>query len=894
MTSGIDNEEWERLSPLLDQALELAPDALEPWLSRLAAERPELADSLRDLLVEKSKVEASRFLEDSPAVPLEPATLAGQRFGAFEIEMRIGQGGMGSVWLAHRCDGRYEGKAAVKLLNTALIGGPAEQRFIREGSVLAGLQHPGIAHLLDAGVSPAGQPYLILEHVLGSSIDEYCEERRLGIRQRVRVFLAVLEAVAYAHRHLVVHRDIKPSNILVTAEGAVKLLDFGVATLLEPASEAQTSHQYTREIGAALTPAFAAPEQLLGQTVTTASDIFALGRVLYVLLGGRHAAMPQDQTAAELVRNTLEREPPLVSEMAAEPGVKRLLRGDLDNIVGKALRSEPMQRYSTAEAFADDLKRYLASEPVSARPDSLRYRVGKFVRRHRGGVLSGALTALMLVLVTGFALVQMLDARQQRDSAQVARQRAEGLNAAMTSLLSQSGPDGEPLRPQELLERAIGEVEARYADDPAFLVHMLLMISGRYLDLQDTNNEYATLVKAENVARTSGDPYLILQVQCNTVETELAAGRKAQAATRLDEGVSLLESLRDVPPADRANCLRARSELARADGDISAAIQHLEEARAVLEQDRNTDGNVYGGLLSALAAYYDQAGDLITAHAYSLKLVDLDQRLGRQDSTAGMIARINLASSFREMGQLRQAHRLHLEAGSDRTTSPAVKVFYGEVIAQLGTADASVELIAGAMPEIDSSGHQRLRIRARLALTASLLLASRLDEATATLNEATSLMQGDDIGNAYVLVESHLLRARILGARKEHDEAAREVAAALERHATGDLSELLMARVLLVQAHLRLAQERPLEAAASAQSSAQIFERTTVDPAQSADVGEALLALAQSEAAMGSSAAALAVYERANTSLRNGLGADHPRTLLAERLAAGLRQPDST
>jgi len=889
MKSEIGNDVWGRLSPLLDQVLELSATAREPWLRELAKSNPELAAILRELLAEKAALDSRRFLENSPAETLGRATLAGQHVGAYEIDKLIGQGGMGAVWLAHRCDGRYEGKAAVKLLNAALIGGPAEQRFIREGSVLAALQHPNIAHLIDAGVTAGGHPYLILEHVEGKSIDKYCQYNRLGVRARLRVFLDVLNAVAYAHRHLVVHRDLKPSNVLVTPDGIVKLLDFGVAALLEPAQDVRSSYQDTREIGTALTPEYAAPEQLLGQTVTTASDIYALGRVLYVLLGGSLPATTQKPSAAEIIRNTLERELPLLSEAAVGSGVKRLLRGDLDNIVAKALKREPAERYLTVDAFAGDLRHYLANEPVSARPDSLGYRVGKFIRRHRGGVFSGALTALVLVFVTGFAVVQMLEAQRQRDEAQAERQRADGFSTAMTSLLSQLGPGGRPLRPDELLQRAVEQVEATYADDPSFLVHMLILISGRYYDLRDTNLEYATLVRAEQAARKSGNPALVFQVQCNTVETELAAGRKAEAARRLDEALGLVTVIGDVPVLDHAACLRAQAEIASADGDVSGALEHLEKARGILEAGGRTKGNVYAGILSILAAYNGQTGNALKAHEYHVKLVELDERLGRENSMPGVIARGSLAMSFRNLGQVQRAYEMHLDIRSHETTVAPEKISYAEVLNRLGMQDVAIGLIRDALADVDNSGHQRFRIHARLALTQSLLVGSSLEEARQTLAEATSLMLRDEAANRRQLADADLLRAGILLASGRPAEAQEQVASAARRQAAGDLGEPLRARILLAEARVRLAQGSATAAAESARAAARLFEHNTIDPAQSADVGEALLVLAQAESALGEVTSALRNLERAGTSLRNGLGADHSLTRLSEELASSLR-----
>lgn len=884
MASNIDNENWKKLSPLLDRALELEPAAREPWLAELATDQPELADTLRELLAEKAALDTGSFLEASPIELLGPATLTGQRIGAYEIDELIGQGGMGAVWLAHRCDGRFEGKAAVKLLNVALIGGPAEQRFVREGSMLAALQHPNIAHLIDAGVSSGSQPYLILEYAEGNSVDQYCERNRLGIRARLRVFLDILEAVAYAHRHLVVHRDLKPSNILVTKDGIVKLLDFGIATLVEPAADFEAGRELTREIGAALTPEYAAPEQLLGEAVTTATDIYALGRVLYVLLGGPDAATAPGRSAAEVVRATLEREPPLLSEVAAEPGMKRLLRGDLDNILRKALKHEPQERYATVEAFTDDLRHYLANEPVSARPDSFGYRAGKFIRRHRGSVLTGSLTAMALVVIAVFALLQMLEARQQRDEAEAARQRAQGFSTSITSLLSQVGPGGRALMPEELLARAQQQVEATYADDPAFLVHMLLLISGRYFDLQDTNQEYATLVKAEAVARESGDPLLLFQVQCNTVETELAAGRKAEALRRLDEAEHLLPVIRKVPALDRAACLRAKAEIARAGGDLSSTLEHLEEARGVLESNGRTRGNSYAGILSTLAAYYDQAGDLRTGHDYSVKLVELNERLGRQNSNPGLISRISLAGSFYDFGQVQRAASMHGAVAVDGTPKGMGKVLYGDVLARLGHHEEALQLIRQGIVEIDEGGHVAYGIRARLALARSLFLASKPEEAGQALEVAMSSMQQDEVKYRHLLVDAHRLRAEILLAGERLNEAEEEVSAALDLHRAGGPDEPRMARILLTQGRIRLAQGVPVEAAESARKAVQLFEDNTLDPDQSADVGEALLVLAQAESALGDESAARRTVERASTALSNGLGTEHELTLFAERL----------
>jgi serine/threonine-protein kinase len=886
-------QSWAQLSALLDRALELEPAARAAWLDELARDEPDVAGTLRELLAEKDAADARHFLEAPPSSwpgALVPA--AGQRFGAWELERPLGQGGMGAVWLARRCDGRYEGEAAIKFLNLALVGGPAEQRFGREGTLLASLRHPHIAHLVDAGVTVCGQPYLVLEHVEGMPIDEHCEQHRLGLRQRVRLFLDVLDAVGYAHRHLVVHRDLKPANILVTADGRVKLLDFGIATLVTPAVE-PGGCDATREIGSALTPEYAAPEQFLGEPVTTATDIYALGRILHLLLAGRPVSRETPLTAAEAARLALTAEPPLVSECCNDRATRRLLRGDLDNIVRKALRPDPSDRYATAESFAADLRRYLDDEPVSARAQSPAYRVGKFVRRHRGGVFSGVVSALALVAVTIFAVLQMLEAERQRDGAEAQRRLAEGYNTAITSLLSQAGPDGRALTPAELLERAVEHVEGTYADDPAFLVQMLIMISGRYYDLQETNREYDTLVRAERAARRSGDASLLFRVHCNTVETELEAGRKDAARRRLNEAMALMPAVGDVAPNDHAACLRADAQLASADGDMPVAIARLREALRVLARAGKTEGNDYAGMLSMLAVYVGDWGDLLAQHRHLLDLVELDRRLGRADSRPGQIGRIALANSFLYLGDVREALTRYREILDGGTGNGPEKMFLGRALARLGHETALI-LLRESVAEMEDSGHERFRIRTRLALAEGLLWAGRHAEALTALDEALALVANDPLRHRFLGLEGDRLRALALLPSGRIEAARSLIADALDRDAALRHPGPERARLLLVDAHACLAGGMPAEAARLAAAAADLFERHSLDPRRNADLGEARLVEAEARLAANDRAGAARSLTRALPALGNGLGPGHALTRRAESLAASLPPPKAS
>jgi serine/threonine protein kinase/Tol biopolymer transport system component len=418
--SKLSPDQWQALSPHLDQALEMTDDERSTWLSSLQIENPTLAYQLEILLREHRVLSEKGFLEASALeLPRGPG-LAGQTLGVYTLVSQIGHGGMGTVWLAERNDGRFERRVAVKVLNIALMGKGGEERFKREGRILGRLTHPHIAELIDAGVSLTGQPFLVLEYVEGDHIDFYCDQNELEVKARVLLLIDALRAVEQAHANLVVHRDLKPSNILVRRDGQAKLLDFGIAKLLE--CDGQTGESpLTLEGGRAMTPEYAAPEQLKGEPVTAATDVYASGVLLYVLLTGHHPTGAGPRTPAGLVKAILDTEPSRPSDVVASimangenavtnakrrattpDKLARLLRGDLDTIVGKALKKNPQERFPSIKTFADDLQRYLRHEPISARPDTIAYRAGKFVHRHRSSVIAALLVTLALIGTTIF------------------------------------------------------------------------------------------------------------------------------------------------------------------------------------------------------------------------------------------------------------------------------------------------------------------------------------------------------------------------------------------------------------------------------------------------------------------------------------------------------------
>ena len=432
--SPLNPDQWQVLSPHLDRALDMTDDERSIWLSSLRVQKPVLAQELETLLREHHILRGEGFLEKRSVQLPARSGLSGQTIGVYTLVSEIGDGGMGSVWMAERSDGRFKRRVAVKFLNLGLMGKSGEKRFKREGRILGRLAHPHIAELLDAGVTGAGQPYLVLEYVDGERIDHYCDEHKLDVKARIHLFLNVLIAIAHAHANLIVHRDIKPPNVLVRSDGQVKLLDFGIAKLLAEAAVGETT-LLTVSGGRPMTPKYAAPEQLQGGAITTATDVYALGVLLYVLLTGHHPVGTGPHSPADLVKAVVDRDPPrpsdaIVQSETAESNItnairrattpeklRRLLCGDLDTIVAKALKKDPCERYSSVTALAEDLHRYLKNQPISARPDTVAYHAAKFIRRNRLAVALATLATVATIAGVGGTLVQARIAREQRDFA---------------------------------------------------------------------------------------------------------------------------------------------------------------------------------------------------------------------------------------------------------------------------------------------------------------------------------------------------------------------------------------------------------------------------------------------------------------------------------------------
>ena len=659
---------WDAVKPLLEEALELEPDARASWLHDLRSRSTELADEVSALL-NQPLGELDQLFSPARGADTLGQSLAGLVVAGYTLDRPIGHGGMGTVWLAHRSDGRFEGLAAVKLLNLALLGEAGEVRFRNEGSVLARLSHPNIARLYDAGVTPGGQPFLVLEYVEGVPIDQWADERRLTPDQRIKLMIDVLTAVGSAHANLIVHRDIKPSNILVTNDGQVKLLDFGIARLLAGGSADIT---LTDPGYRALTPEFGAPEMVTGKPVSTATDVYSAGVLLFALLSGTHPTMHEGETRAAAIASVIDREPMLLSaavqagppdedvRRAANRGstpaaLARVYRGDLDRILARAMRKEPTERYSTALGFADDLTRYLRHEPVSAAAESVAYRARKFIRRHRTGVLATLLVLIAVIGGTIFSVRQMFIAQAERERAEGARRRQEASVTFEQLLFRLINPGDPPLTYEQLQEKGRIALEKEYRGDPLSRIQLAITFAQNYLRGSDPARARELVAPAIAVADSIADAEWQARTRCELAQVDVEARQP-------DSAVALIATARRFLAATRRPDDETLNACDYANGNMLYALNKRDSAVMIFktivdrrERSGDTTRSAWLNSLGDLSRAYSGNGQRREAREILFKIIRAGREGEFSDPRDIPVSLYNISIMFDALGEYRDA-----------------------------------------------------------------------------------------------------------------------------------------------------------------------------------------------------------------------------------------------
>ncbi len=863
----LDPATWHIVSPLFDQALDLDAEARRRFVAEVGAADPKTGATLTRLLESHDRLLGSTFL-DTPALAAEP-DLAGTTIGAYTLDAPLGAGGMGVVWKAHRSDGRYEGAVALKLLQLAVLERHTEATFTLEGTLLARLSHPNIARLLDAGVTAAGQPYLVLEYVEGVRIDVFAETQRLDVAARLGLLLQVCDAVAHAHTHLVLHRDLKPSNVLVDGEGRVKLLDFGIGSWLD--------HEPDRAAPAGprrFTPEYAAPEQVQGGTITTVTDVYALGVLATVLLTG-------------------------ASPPAAGPaGVAgRLLPRDLDLIVSTATKPDPAARYGAVSAFADDLRRYLAHEPIAARGAAVAYRAGKFVRRHRLTVALGGVTVVALVAGAAGIWLQSVRAAAERDFALRQLARAESVNDMNAFLLSDAAPLGQSFTAGDLLARAEDLLNRHPVDPPdETTVESLISVGRQYWAQDEDDNARRVLARAYDLSRALSATSASTRAKAScALGSALARGEDLERARTLVAS-GLAEMPADRPfLLDRVFCELCASEVAREAGDGASDIAHTQTAEALLRGSGLASDLATLNVATHLAEAFRAAGRNAEASAaFEAAFAGLTA-LGRDRTEMAGTLLNNWGLSRYLLGQPRDAEGLFRQAvaigsadAAGASVSPMLLINLARPVLEQGRA-------AEALAIADRATAEATRLGNNVVLMQSLLLRATAHREIGDLTRAGELLAAFARGQQDRLPPGHVAFAALASEQALLAEAQGDLtaaAAAADRAvaiAEGSTQgRELLARGLLRRATLALARGQIDEALADAERGLALEVERAEPGARSSILGRAYLVSGRVLHAAGRVEAARPALTQALAHLEPALGADHRETAEARALRASL------
>lgn len=791
---NLTQDRWIQIDSLFQDVLEQSPDTRYRYLSDACGEDTDLRNHIEKLL--KVHEEAGQILGDSVdsfAAPLIPGLLEevegtgqqdqtiGTKIGSYEIKEIIGQGGMGTVYLAEKKDAPYEKKVALKLVRRGMDSEDILRRFHNEGQILASLEYPNIARLYDGGIHEDGRPYFVMEYVEGEPIHSYCDKNKLSIKERLRLFKNVCEAVHYAHKNLVVHRDIKPGNVLVTKDGTVKLVDFGIAKLLESNGMGLVTSQTQTGIKL-LTPEFASPEQVQGQTITTASDVYSLGILLYLLLTGRKPYRFESTSMLEIERIVCETEPIRPSEAASgnpqsSPGVGETtlapdqsaqfhtkdsyslikeLRGDLDRIVLKTLRKEPGRRYRSVLELSDDLDNYLYGRPILARPATLRYRTQKFIRRNRWGVFVSAVAVLSILSGLVIIIWQANIARTERDIAQNEAAKAKAAQDYLVNLFEAADPAqtrGEEITAREIVENGIEQLDEDLAGEPEVHAEMLKVLGRVEMALGDFDLSSELLEEAlEKKRELYGDEHIEVAATAALLGEVLRwAGEFERAEILLREALDIHRRLTTEDNEDVAVNIDRLARTLEMRDNLEESEKLYREALAMRERLFGENSDAVSANLNNLGWLLYQMGKLDEAEEYLYRSLQIKNKIMKSPHPAISSNLSNLAVVLRSKGDFQQAEKFAMQAVEQEIS------LYGEDHPRVTTALSNRSLILLDLARYNEAADQYRIIlennRRQLgpdhlyvgfalsSLASALMEEGRSEEAIPLIDEALMILQ---------------------------------------------------------------------------------------------------------------------------------------------------------
>lgn len=889
-------DNWMRVESILDAVLDEPPHNQQATLEALTEGNADLRGRVQSLLAAHQS--SGDFMrapvqsdDEVTAVVGDTAVPAGTRIGAWSVVRPLGRGGMGEVYLAERADAQYQQQVAIKLL--APSAQSQIERFLRERQLLADLDHPGLARLVDGGVDDSGRPYMAMEYVEGDDLLRYCNAHALPVAERLRLFLQVCDVVAYAHQHLVIHRDIKPANILVGANGAPKLLDFGIATLAQEITDGAATQ-------ALVTPNYAAPEQLAGRGVTTATDVHGLGATLYALLTGDSpwqldtVSLP---VAIDRVLNSEAEAPSVRARTNTAPGINPdNLKGDLDAICAKAMRKDPAQRYQTVTGFANDLRRHLAHEPVTARAGSRRYAMARYVRRHRWGVAVSA--GALALLIAGLTVTTWLGTRaaNERD---MARRDADRLASMRTSVLqlfraATDVEDNTEMTALEMLELSAQQAREQAENDPVAAAPLLHMFGQIYYQMNDAVKAAPLLQQVVDLADAGAHPDVVNEARYDLANIAFAQGDYDRATALFGQSMKHWESAPGRFQAELIWSATLESKLLRRDNDTEGAVRVVKQAgdRAIAHWgDAHAEtGIVFNNL--AVAHFYNS--DLDAALNTSEQAWAIWQAADKVQSPDALTALSNWGVFANRAGNPQEAERLTREALDLR------QKLYGESGA-LAFGNLTLARLAAFNGETQAAIEHARR-------AAELSRRYNGPDSTTTLRaDCTVARMQQNAGNARAAESSARAILETVDIRDRDDDtlavcrvtlaralAARGARADADAHLNAGLTELAAAGRRSVREYIdALADAAEIDRALGRNAAPRLRKALSLSEETDRPGHPRLWMLRAELAAAEGGDTALDTAQEATQALQQRLGADHAKTLRAAAISQRLLQRQS-
>jgi eukaryotic-like serine/threonine-protein kinase len=897
-------QDWKQMFELLDTALDLPAPERDTWLDSLGGDYERLKPALRDLLAKHAARDTDSFLRDIPqftnltGISTSPLSTPepGNHVGPYRLVRELGRGGMGSVWLAERADGAFKRNVALKLPHVTWIGGLAE-RMARERDILATLEHPNIARLYDAGVDDLGRPFMAMEHVEGQTIDRYCSQHELSVEQILQLIVQVARAVAHAHARLVVHRDLKPSNILVTAGGSVRLLDFGVAKLLENQPGAQTQFAVR-----AFTPEYAAPEQIKGEPISTATDVYSLGVVSYQLLTGALPHAVKQTNAGQLERAITEIDAAPASATTQDRQRGRRLRGDLDAILNRALKKDPAQRYVSADAFALEIEQHLQGRPIQARPDSAWYRFSKFVSRNRVATIAAVAVFIAVLGGATVALWQASEAREQaarnaieRDIARRAAAREEAVRMHLTSMFRNSaGSDGaSSTTAKAMLDRSAERVLQQYRDDPYLAGKVVETLADLYGALEDVAGQVPLLEGYLKQAGPEAEPATVAVVQQKLAHAELSRGN-IQRAAELMQPAELFWNRDPTRYAEQhLEGLAIKARILRAQGDLAGSIAINEQAiteRITLSGENHSETAV---LYNSLGIALMNANRLQEATSAYRKALAIHDALGTGEDVPALVMRANVGTLSYRVGRIADAERelKHAFEGQRAISGDSAAVAasmgqYGSLQSAMGRPDRAIPILdeAARMAEKFTAAGSALHVQNRTFLAEAHAASGQQQRAGQIMEETLALARKQFGDDHFFAQRVALAKARLTAGQQPHPQSAAELANVVTKlRAAGPAAHLALTQALVAQGDLLVKQGRPAEATPLLEEAVRLREQVMWD--QSWELAEARARLGEAQLATGKPEGRQLI-EQSLATLESQLGPEHPQTVRARRAVA--------